>query len=369
YIQLSKKDDFISSLEAAFPTLAAGAASVPVTYQWYEGSAAGTIFRESADRPHLAWETNNAPSAWRMHPNASAVRPETILGDPSHKDAISADAEFHKLTSSGIGQPYLIAVKLASETDIVHLRVQIDNPTAGFEWADINNSPAIVRNLAASTKSTSALAWRHLSSTASSDALYFDPTEKGQPWADTPKAESFDVGDQTATAGFLIASDGALDSDLLAETSETSDDEVAEFEQQVSEGSYGVEDTRTTTKTRGSAQRVFADAVKKNYRSRCAITGIQTREFLIASHIVPWSADESIRLDPSNGICLSVLVDRAFENGYLIINDDLSVSIDWEKVGGDKRLSDQLKPLDGRKLELPKAYPPNKDYLRRRREM
>ncbi|MXU63815.1 HNH endonuclease [Oceanomicrobium pacificus] len=368
YIQLSKKTDFLSSLESAFPALAKGAPSVPVTYQWSGGSAAGTIFRESADRPHLAWETNSAPAAWRMHPKASASRAETILGDPTHKDAVSADAEFQTLVASSFGQPYLIATKLYGEADIVHLRVQIDNAAAGFEWADLGKAPAIVRDLAASTKSTSALAWRYLSATEPSDALYFDPTEKGQPWTDIAKAKSPGAG-AMPPGKKPHAPDQGLDSDLLAERSESSEAEVAEFEKQVSEGNFAVADSRTTAKTRGSAQRVFSNAVKKNYGARCAITGIQTRDFLIASHIVPWSADESIRLDPSNGICLSVLVDRAFENGYLIIEDDLTVRIDWDKVGGDASLREQLQPFDGRKLHVPKAHPPNKDYLRRRRAM
>lgn len=368
YIQLSRKDDFLSALEAAFPSLAESAPSAPVTYKWFGGSASGSIFRVSADRPHLAWETNNAPAVWKMHPKASAATAETILGNPNHSDAVSADAEFDNLASSSFGQPYLIATKLEGEADIVHLRVQIDDPSAEFEWADLSQSPEIVRELAASTKSTSALAWRYFSASDPSDILYFDPEEKGQPWTNDTKSKS--LGASAIAPEVPISTfDESSDSDLLAEGSDSSEEEIAEFEQQVSEGSYGVADTRTTAKTRGSAQRVFANAVKENYGTRCAISGIQTREFLIASHIVPWSADESIRLDPSNGICLSVLVDRAFEIGYLIIDDDLAVRIDWDKVGDDQCLRVQLQPFDGRKLDAPKAHPPNKDFLRRRREM
>jgi predicted restriction endonuclease len=77
---------------------------------------------------------------------------------------------------------------------------------------------------------------------------------------------------------------------------------------------------------------------KANYGNRCAITGITTRSFLIAAHVVPWSEDQSIRLDPSNGICLSLLVDRAFENGCLEIEDDYTIRIDWGRVGGDSEL-------------------------------
>jgi predicted restriction endonuclease len=122
-------------------------------------------------------------------------------------------------------------------------------------------------------------------------------------------------------------------------------------------------------KTRGSAQRAFANAVKSNYGYRCAITGIESRDFLVASHIVPWSEDQRIRLDPSNGICLSVLMDRAFETGHLLIGDDLSIRINWPKVGNDGVLRSQLAPYDGQKLRHPKAGAARPAYLRRRRAL
>jgi len=122
-------------------------------------------------------------------------------------------------------------------------------------------------------------------------------------------------------------------------------------------------------KTRGSAQTAFANAVKSNYRYRCAITGIKTKDFLVASHIVPWSEDESIRLDPSNGICLSVLMDRAFEKGHLLIEDDLSIRINWLKVGSDAVLRRQLEPYDGQRLMQPKAGTAQPAYLQRRRAL
>jgi hypothetical protein len=102
---------------------------------------------------------------------------------------------------------------------------------------------------------------------------------------------------------------------------------------------------------------------------RCAITGIETREFLVAAHIVPWSTDQSIRLDPSNGICLSLLVDRAFEKGYLLIEDDHTIRIDWDRVGDDHELRTWLKPYEGKTLNAPTDGPPKAEYLQRRRAM
>ena len=106
--------------------------------------------------------------------------------------------------------------------------------------------------------------------------------------------------------------------------------------------------------------------VKPNYGWKCALTGIATREFLVASHIVPWSDDESIRLDPANGICLSTFVDRAFDTGYLAIHEDYCAQINWSRVGADQTLREALAPYDGQKLTLPATAPPNPEFLRRR---
>lgn len=156
--------------------------------------------------------------------------------------------------------------------------------------------------------------------------------------------------------------------DVLAESSEVDDEELGKLKARVVAGNFAVPDAYVTAKTRGSAQSVFASIVKPNYGWKCALTGISTREFLVASHIVPWSQDEEIRLDPANGICLSTLVDKAFDSGFLIIREDYSVQIAWNRVGTDDALKAALEPYDDRRLTLPSASPPNPDFLRRRLE-
>ena len=112
---------------------------------------------------------------------------------------------------------------------------------------------------------------------------------------------------------------------------------------------------------------ISIETQQANYGYRCAITGLATKDFLVASHIVPWSKDETIRLDPSNGICLSLLVDRAFEKGYLLIEDDYTIRIDWDRVGNDSALRSRLEPYDGQKLNKPAKGAPKLEYLQRRR--
>lgn len=166
--------------------------------------------------------------------------------------------------------------------------------------------------------------------------------------------------------GGIVPVAGGASDDALAESLQADDAEVEALRYQVLSGSYAVSDEYVTAKTRGSSQQLFASMVKSNYGWRCALTGIATREFLVASHIVPWSEDESIRLDPANGVCLSTFVDRAFDTGYLAIHEDCRVQINWARVGADEALSEVLAPYDGQKLALPAIAPPNPEFLRRR---
>lgn len=154
--------------------------------------------------------------------------------------------------------------------------------------------------------------------------------------------------------------------DVIAESSPTNHDDTAKYSRRIAEGNYAVADKEVTTTTRGSAQKSFADTEKSNYAWTCAVTGIRTRAFLVASHIVPWSEDESIRLDPSNGICLSTFVDRAFDAGFLEIGPDLRTRVRWENVDEDAALRDALTAIEGVELAAARRTAPDPVKLRRR---
>jgi hypothetical protein len=198
--------------------------------------------------------------------------------------------------------------------------------------------------------------------------LFFDPTRNHDAWFESvPIAErSTTPADEILT--FLNERFPPIpQGDAVAETSEADPDEVEVFRDQMQRRDFEVPDSTATVKTRGSAQKAFAEQVKANYGFRCAITGIVTKDFLIAAHIVPWSKDQTIRLDPSNGICLSLTMDRAFEKGFLLIEDDFTIRIDWGRVEDDDVLRSQLEPYDGQKLNVPAQEVPKVSYLERRR--
>lgn len=411
YIQLSRKDEFIETVESLFPVPASGATSVPLTYKWPTGMAPGELVFRSADRPHLKWETSlGAPQAWRMSPAPSEVTAETIPGDPTRFKSTEADEELTLLKSRGAGQPYLMAIKLRDEPTTLHLRAYLADPNEDFAWANIQLVPQDIQTLVAKTSQQSALAWSmfqsggvaptskvndalaHLAasensvsmiSTFEADAglalaaylehpgygLFFDPIRNHDAWS---QPLPLPVKIVSSVDGLLEALKARFSPpsqvDAVAETLEVSTEQVEAFREQIKNKNYEVDDSYATAKTRGSAQRAFSEEVKKIYDFRCAITGIDTKDFLVAAHIVPWSQDKSIRLDPSNGICLSLIMDRAFENGYVLIEDDFTVTVDWERVGDDLSLGSYLKAYDGKKLSAPLLYAPRPEYLQRRRE-
>lgn len=408
YIQLSRTSEFRSAIDSLFPI--GGATTIPLTYKWPLGEAAGRLILNSADRPHLAWETRHgAPLVWKMSLTPSDATAETIPGDPTHQDFAAAEKELMLLGARGAGQPYLIAIKLREESRTLHLRAYLAEAGDAFAWASVKLLPQDIQNLLAKTSQGDALQWAAIPSGGSLSGakvaevltqlaqsksfgsaidqidaevgkalgsylenpgygLFFDPSKNHDAWLQLEAlpvelAGSVEQILEAVRARFPSTSAG----DEVAETLEVSAEEVEAFRKKIENKSYEVGDAYATAKTRGSAQRAFAEAVKCNYESRCAITGIGTKDFLIAAHIVPWSLDQSIRLDPSNGICLSVLMDRAFESGYILIDNDLTVRVNWGKVGDDSALGDQLKAYDQTKLRAPKAEPPKPEYLQRRR--
>jgi putative restriction endonuclease len=87
-------------------------------------------------------------------------------------------------------------------------------------------------------------------------------------------------------------------------------------------GEYKLREVKTRVN-----QNVFRQIVIANYNGRCAITGIDIPDLLLASHIIPWSKNEEERLNPENGICLSPLYDRAYDKGYIGINEKFEILI------------------------------------------
>lgn len=113
-------------------------------------------------------------------------------------------------------------------------------------------------------------------------------------------------------------------------------------------------------------QDFFRAMVLASYGNRCALSGIDAPDLLVASHILPWADTPAERTNPRNGLLLNRLHDRAFENGHLVIENDLRVTF-----------SPRLSPVTREKLErtarthlrLPDRFAPDPAFLQQHREI
>lgn len=83
----------------------------------------------------------------------------------------------------------------------------------------------------------------------------------------------------------------------------------------------------------------FRKALLKLYGEACPITEISNPDLLIASHIKPWCAcTNSERLDPHNGILLSALIDRLFDQGLITFSDEGTMLVSPKLSPPDRNL-------------------------------
>lgn len=117
-------------------------------------------------------------------------------------------------------------------------------------------------------------------------------------------------------------------------------------------------------------QNFFRRMILGSYRNTCCITGINHPDFLVAGHIIPWSESVQYRMDPSNGICLNYLHDKAFELGYISIDRDYKILVSnkiKELVKGDIAV-EFFTRFDKKEIIKPGRYLPNPDFLEHHRD-
>ena len=131
----------------------------------------------------------------------------------------------------------------------------------------------------------------------------------------------------------------------------------------------GPSEVERTVKTR-RLQTFFRNAVLASYEFRCAVSGVAVPELLTASHIIPWRADESRRADPTNGLCLNALYDRAFDRGLITFDEDFRLMISGHLKKGDAPEFQQINFIarEGAKLILPHRFSPDAAALQKHRD-
>ncbi len=109
----------------------------------------------------------------------------------------------------------------------------------------------------------------------------------------------------------------------------------------------------------------FRKAVLAGYDATCCISGLRHEKLVIASHIVPWSEDTKNRLNPQNGLCLSALHDRAYDQGLITVMPDFKVRVSKSlaDIGGDAFLADSLQRFNDHPIQLPERFRPAPAFL------
>jgi len=100
---------------------------------------------------------------------------------------------------------------------------------------------------------------------------------------------------------------------------------------------------------------------------RCCISEINVPRLLIASHTKPWRDFPDARLDPRNGLCLSVLHDAAFDAGLITLDKKLAVILSkkLKDFFPSAALEENFSRFEGKPIRLPdKVAEPNPAFIK-----
>ncbi|MEM6687078.1 MAG: HNH endonuclease [Bacteroidota bacterium] len=120
----------------------------------------------------------------------------------------------------------------------------------------------------------------------------------------------------------------------------------------------------TTIKSRVN-QAFFRSVILSSYNSKCCITGLSIPDFLIASHIKPWSKDVKNRINPHNGLCLNSIHDKAFDKGFMTITPDFKIKVSklFDEFSEDKAVKDFFIKYHNQNIVKPERFLPKKEFL------
>ncbi|TYB79799.1 HNH endonuclease [Bizionia myxarmorum] len=120
----------------------------------------------------------------------------------------------------------------------------------------------------------------------------------------------------------------------------------------------------TTIKARVN-QSFFRSTILSSYNLKCCITGLSIPDFLVASHIKPWSKDIDNRTNPHNGLCLNSIHDKAFDKGFITVTPDFKVNVSkyFDDYSNDKSVNDFFIKYNTQSILKPERFLPKKEFL------
>lgn len=120
-------------------------------------------------------------------------------------------------------------------------------------------------------------------------------------------------------------------------------------------------------------QYFFRLSVLSAYSNRCCVTGLSVPEMLVSSHIKPWKVSNAHteRTNPSNGLCLNALHDKAFDRGLITIDYDYNIVVSDKltKADMDSETKAWIRHYDRHRIILPDHFLPGKDFIEYHNDM
>ena len=229
-----------------------------------------------------------------------------------------------------------------------------------------SRNPEIIKYAGLLGRTPSALAMK-LTNIASLDPAIIASGRKGLKGASKADRQMWEEM-QNGWEHFVGQSENAINevlSKVSIEHSVTLDDQDSTEEQQ----DYTGENKIVTSKNR-VGQSFFRQAVLSAYDNKCCISGLSVPQLLVASHIVPWSIDRENRLNPRNGLSLSMLHDKAFDSGLITIDRDMTVCVSKRKTipKNDTFFISALQDYHGKPIFQPEKFQPHEEFLTYHRE-
>jgi len=120
----------------------------------------------------------------------------------------------------------------------------------------------------------------------------------------------------------------------------------------------------TTIKARVN-QNFFRSTILSSYNLKCCITGLSIPDFLVASHIKPWSIDIVNRTNPHNGLCLNSIHDKAFDKGFITVTPDFKIMVSkcFNNYSKDISINDFFIKYNNQNIIKPERFLPKKEFL------
>ena len=130
---------------------------------------------------------------------------------------------------------------------------------------------------------------------------------------------------------------------------------------------YAIENRILEIKAR-QKQSLFRKRVLENFQNQCCLSSLKEENLLIASHIIPWADRIETRLDPANGLCLSYVYDKLFDNRYFSFSDNLKVVVSDQASTLSEEIQNILASIENNIIREPHYYPISLDYIKYHRQ-